>query len=169
VVVEEVFLCQKELPDMDAEGVKRRSPVVHQLDLSDRAQGLPVMDVFFARPAVKGRNAGDLRPGGNENNLLALFHQGGDLFGEVFHESGIDGAVGLGERVRADLDDDLAGVGDNVGNHGRTCPSPSMQNFVVVSASSPIGPRACSFWVLMPSSAPMPNSPPSVNRVEAFT
>ena len=33
----------------------------------------------------------------------------------------------------------------------------------------PIGPRACSFWVEMPISAPNPNSPPSVNRVEALT
>ena len=28
--------------------------------------------------------------------------------------------------------------------------------------------RACSFWVEMPTSAPNPNSPPSVKRVEAF-
>ena len=32
-----------------------------------------------------------------------------------------------------------------------------------------MGPRACSFWVEMPISAPRPNSPPSVKRVEAFT
>lgn len=38
-----------------------------------------------------------------------------------------------------------------------------------VSSGSPIGPRACSFWVEMPISAPKPNSPPSVNRVEALT
>ena len=40
---------------------------------------------------------------------------------------------------------------------------------VEVISGSPIGPRACSFWVLMPISAPKPNSPPSVNRVEALT
>ena len=34
---------------------------------------------------------------------------------------------------------------------------------------SPIGPRAWSFWVEMPISAPKPNSPPSTNRLEAFT
>ena len=39
----------------------------------------------------------------------------------------------------------------------------------VVSSRSPIGPRACSFWVLMPISAPNPNSSPSVNRVDALT
>ena len=33
----------------------------------------------------------------------------------------------------------------------------------------PSGPRACSFWVLMPISAPNPNSSPSTNRVEALT
>lgn len=52
--------------------------------------------------------------------------------------------------------------------HGRTCPSPERMNFVDVSAVSPIGPRACNFWVEMPISAPKPNSPPSVNRVDAF-
>ena len=35
----------------------------------------------------------------------------------------------------------------------------------LVSSSSPMGPRACIFWVEMPISAPRPNSPPSVNRV----
>jgi UDP-glucuronate decarboxylase len=34
---------------------------------------------------------------------------------------------------------------------------------------NPIGPRACSFCVLMPISAPKPNSLPSVKRVDAFT
>ena len=38
-----------------------------------------------------------------------------------------------------------------------------------VISGSPIGPRACSFWVEMPISAPKPNSPPSTNRLEAFT
>ena len=37
-----------------------------------------------------------------------------------------------------------------------------------VSSLSPSGPRACSFCVEMPISAPRPNSPPSVNRVEAL-
>jgi hypothetical protein len=32
-----------------------------------------------------------------------------------------------------------------------------------------MGPRACSFWVEIPTSAPKPNSPPSVNLVEALT
>ena len=44
-----------------------------------------------------------------------------------------------------------------------------MMNLVVVSAVSPMGPRACSFWVEMPISAPKPNSNPSVKRVEALT
>ena len=35
----------------------------------------------------------------------------------------------------------------------------------LVSSSSPMGPRACIFWVEMPIPAPRPNSPPSVNRV----
>ena len=41
--------------------------------------------------------------------------------------------------------------------------------FDVVSAVRPIGPRTCSFCVLMPISAPKPNSKPSVNLVEALT
>ena len=40
---------------------------------------------------------------------------------------------------------------------------------MVVISGSPIGPRACSFWVEMPISAPKPNSPPSVKRVLALT
>ena len=35
-------------------------------------------------------------------------------------------------------------------------------------ARGPMGPRAWSFWVEMPISQPRPNSPPSVNRVEAL-
>ena len=38
-----------------------------------------------------------------------------------------------------------------------------------VSSASPIGPRAWSFWVEIPISAPNPNYPPSVNRVDALT
>ena len=48
-------------------------------------------------------------------------------------------------------------------------PSPVRMYFVLVSSGSPIGPLACSFWVEIPISAPKPNCPPSVNRVEAFT
>ena len=48
-------------------------------------------------------------------------------------------------------------------------PSPSTTYFVVQSSRTPMGPRACSFCVELPISAPMPNSPPSVNRVDAFT
>lgn len=44
-----------------------------------------------------------------------------------------------------------------------------IMNFVEVSSRTPMGPRACSFWVEMPISAPQPNSPPSVKRVEALT
>ena len=50
-----------------------------------------------------------------------------------------------------------------------TCPFPLIINFMLVSSLSPMGPLACSFWVEMPISAPSPNSPPSVKRVEAFT
>jgi hypothetical protein len=49
------------------------------------------------------------------------------------------------------------------------CPLPWTTYLVVVSSRSPIGPRACSFWVEFPISAPIPNSYPSVNRVDALT
>ena len=45
----------------------------------------------------------------------------------------------------------------------------ALLNFVLTSCSSPMGPRAWSFWVEMPISAPRPNWPPSVKRVLALT
>ena len=54
-------------------------------------------------------------------------------------------------------------------SYGRICPSPKITYFVVVSASNPIGPLACNFCVLIPISAPNPNSNPSVNLVDALT
>src|SRR5580704_17573239 len=50
----------------------------------------------------------------------------------------------------------------------RTCPVPTISYFDEVSSASAKGPRQCNFWVLMPISAPKPNSVPSVKRVEAF-
>src|SRR6202453_3547851 len=50
-----------------------------------------------------------------------------------------------------------------------TYPSPRTIHFNVVSSFTPIGPRACSFWVDLPPSAPSPNSSPSTNLVDAFT
>lgn len=47
-------------------------------------------------------------------------------------------------------------------------PVPTITYFDEVSSASAKGPRQWSFWVLMPISAPIPNSPPSVKRVEAF-
>src|SRR3982074_1841097 len=47
-------------------------------------------------------------------------------------------------------------------------PLPRTTYLYVVSSSNAIGPRACRRLVLMPISAPNPNSPPSLKRVEAF-
>src|SRR5277367_5046352 len=71
----------------------------------------------------------------------------------------VEGAAEDAERSRAGV----------AGAHARTCPSPSTRYLNVHSSRRPIGPRAWSFWVELPISAPMPNSPPSVNRVEALT
>src|SRR3954454_7215293 len=54
-------------------------------------------------------------------------------------------------------------------HYARIWPEPSTTYLYVQSSRSPIGPRACSFWVEFPISAPIPNSPPSVKRVDAFT
>src|SRR5215475_15353335 len=51
----------------------------------------------------------------------------------------------------------------------RVWPEPVTMYFVEVSSARPIGPRACSFCVEIPISAPYPNSPPSTNRLDAFT
>ena len=53
--------------------------------------------------------------------------------------------------------------------HERICPLPWITYLYVVSSRRPIGPRACNFCVEIPISAPKPNSPPSVNRVDALT
>ena len=42
--------------------------------------------------------------------------------------------------------------------YSRTCPLPWTTYLVVVSSRSPMGPRACSFCVELPISAPIPNS-----------
>src|SRR5579863_1484021 len=58
---------------------------------------------------------------------------------------------------------------DADGRQLRTCPSPSTRYLAAHSSRTPIGPRACSFCVELPISAPIPNSAPSVKRVEALT
>src|SRR5690606_11374157 len=63
----------------------------------------------------------------------------------------------------------MSQLGAMPGDQPRVWPSPVTTYFVEVSSGSPIGPRACSFCVEMPISAPNPNSSPSVKRVEAFT
>ena len=50
----------------------------------------------------------------------------------------------------------------------RQVPSPVTTYLTLVSCSAPTGPRACILPVAMPISAPMPNSPPSANWVEAL-
>ena len=53
--------------------------------------------------------------------------------------------------------------------HPRTSPSPSTTYFSDVSPSMPTGPRAWNLSVLMPISAPRPNSKPSAKRVLVLT
>ena len=50
----------------------------------------------------------------------------------------------------------------------RDVPVTFTMNFVDVSSDRPIGPRACSFCVEIPISAPNPSCSPSVKRVDAL-
>ena len=61
-----------------------------------------------------------------------------------------------------------AGEDDPV-HPSRSWPSPLTRCLKLVSCAAPTGPRACMRPVAMPISAPMPNSPPSANWVEALT
>ena len=72
-------------------------------------------------------------------------------------------------RVERPAEDPDAGHAAGPGPQDRICPSPSTTYLSEQSSRRPIGPRAWSFCVEFPISAPMPNSPPSVNRVEALT
>ncbi len=86
---------------------------------------------------------------------------------KVDYEREVDGYVRDYTREYLTLD-----CGSNQGSFFLsylTCPFPYTIYFVDVSCFSPIGPLACSFCVLIPISAPKPNSKPSVKRVEAFT
>src|SRR5205085_9304573 len=62
----------------------------------------------------------------------------------------------------------LLRVSDPRRHQGRVCPAPRTTYLNVVSCSTPTGPRACSLPVPMPISAPIPNSPPSANWVDAL-
>src|SRR5690606_27870304 len=98
-------------------------------------------------------------------------------------ELGVAAAAGVGAHVDEQLD---AGPAQQLDDgvlaeravadrqqldaaHVRIWPSPRTTYFSVVSWRRPIGPRACSFWVEMPISAPKPNCSPSTKRVEALT
>src|SRR5262249_39157461 len=61
-----------------------------------------------------------------------------------------------------------ASAGAALAGQGLTWPDPRMRYLKLVSCSTPTGPRACIRPVAMPISAPMPNSPPSANWVEAL-
>src|SRR5579859_401738 len=79
--------------------------------------------------------------------------------------------MGRVERPAQHADPPLAAVAPTIWRkiQGRTCPVPRTTYLKLVSCSTPTGPRACSLPVEMPISAPMPNSPPSANWVEALT
>ena len=52
--------------------------------------------------------------------------------------------------------------------HPRVCPLPLITYLLVVISSRAMGPRAWSFCVELPSSAPRPNCAPSVKEVGAL-
>jgi len=78
----------------------------------------------------------------------------------------VDGTLGLSGGLYHDAIMRRAGLS---ARYSRMWPLPVTTNFVEVISGSPIGPRACSFCVEIPISAPKPNCSPSVQRVEALT
>ena len=50
----------------------------------------------------------------------------------------------------------------------RICPSPLTTHLYDMISRIPMGPRACSLLVEIATSAPNPNSPPSLNRVDVL-
>jgi hypothetical protein len=76
--------------------------------------------------------------------------------------TGVSRRKGIGAAICEALADKDAGF------YSRICPVPKTSVLLVVMARKPIGPRACSFCVLIPISAPYPNCSPSVKRVEAL-
>lgn len=56
----------------------------------------------------------------------------------------------------------------NSRDYSLTCPSPRTTNLLVVNSRNPMGPNACIFVVLIPISAPSPNCPLSLKRVDVL-
>src|SRR5439155_27375702 len=71
-------------------------------------------------------------------------------------------------RVEDPAEDPYAQAGPPTAIYSLIWPEPSTTYLKVQSSRRPMGPRACSFCVELPISAPIPNSAPSVKRVEAF-
>ena len=167
------------------------APLMHELYLTNCTKGLSIVNVLFAGPFFCCRNAGNLCSGRNKNNLFSLLDKICTLSSKFFHKLGVLSSVFFCKSVGTDFYNyfaslfkafvyfthfvfplfiEVCGSFDRL-NHRiyLICPSPSIKYLVVVKTLIPIGPRACSFWVEIPSSAPKPNSPPSVKRVLAFT
>src|SRR5581483_538389 len=151
--------------DLDAQELLLVVPLVERLGL---VEALVALQPDEAAAGQLGDRLGQLGLAGagralDEHRLLQPVGQvddpGDALVGQVPHRR--QALAHCGNRFEAGL-----GIGDG---HVRICPSPWMTYFVVVSSRRPMGPRACSFCVLIPISAPKPNSSPSVKRVDALT
>ena len=110
----------------------------------------PVADHLSPGVALVDRGLKPLKGFAQPRHLLAV----------VWHPT--DETIVLTTRTGRESDDGQV-------RHLAVWPSPCTTYFNVVSSRRPIGPRACSFCVEMPISAPKPNSSPSTNRVDAFT
>ena len=93
-------------------------------------------------------------------NFFAVYRTLADVW-RIYDASPVDGPrlVATGGAGRP-IDPDHRPPGVHA---GRIWPLPRTTYLKLVSCSTPTGPRACSRPVEMPTSAPMPNSPPSAN------
>ena len=96
-------------------------------------------------------------------------HEQDALEAERGQRLGGDDEVAEVRRVEAAAEHAEARRGVAIAASPRTCPSPQSSYLTHVSSCRAMGPRTCSFWVEMPISAPRPNWPPSVKRVDALT
>ena len=85
----------------------------HQERLSDGGAGLKLAQVGGAFGQAESADAGADGPGTDEGHLAAGGPQAVDLVGESLDARRFQRAVGAGEHVGADLDDDGVGQGDD--------------------------------------------------------
>ena len=85
----------------------------HQERLADRGARLELAQVGGASAEAEPAHAGADGPGADQGDLAAGGAQPVQLVGQGLHAGRLQGAVGPGQHVGADLDDDGVGQGDD--------------------------------------------------------